>query len=104
MVSLKITENDNIKVLLAILGSWRWGPYGGPDLSFFGDTSFRFCGYLSLRNSLFSQKTSTSRTYVQCTKINSFSGNGGKSENRPKLRRWDFGWVHTMVLHYVTSS
>jgi hypothetical protein len=31
MVSLKITENDIIKVLLAILGSWRWGPYGGPD-------------------------------------------------------------------------
>jgi hypothetical protein len=32
MVSLKITENDIIKVFLAILGSWRWGPYGGPDL------------------------------------------------------------------------
>jgi hypothetical protein len=32
MVSLKITENVIIKVLLAILGSWRWGPYGGPDL------------------------------------------------------------------------
>ena len=27
MVSLKITENIIIKVLLAILGSWRWGPY-----------------------------------------------------------------------------
>jgi len=32
MVSLKITENIIMKVLLAILGSWRWGPYGGPDL------------------------------------------------------------------------
>ena len=26
MVSLKITEHVIIKVLLAILGSWRWGP------------------------------------------------------------------------------
>jgi hypothetical protein len=32
MVSLKITENIIIKVLLAILGSWRWGAYGGPDI------------------------------------------------------------------------
>ena len=32
MVSLKITENAIIKVLLAILGSWRWGPYVDPDL------------------------------------------------------------------------
>jgi hypothetical protein len=32
MVSLNITENTIIKVLLAILGSWRWGPNGGPDL------------------------------------------------------------------------
>ena len=36
MVSLKITENIIIKVLLAILGSWRWGPYGGPDLWRYG--------------------------------------------------------------------
>jgi hypothetical protein len=26
MVSLKITENAISKVILAILGSWRWGP------------------------------------------------------------------------------
>jgi hypothetical protein len=32
MVSLKITENAIIKVLLAVLGSWRWGPYVDPDL------------------------------------------------------------------------
>ncbi len=32
MMSLKITENVIIKGLLANLGSWRWGPYGGPDL------------------------------------------------------------------------
>ena len=27
MVSFKISKNIIIKVLLAILGSWRWGPY-----------------------------------------------------------------------------
>ena len=31
MASLKITENVTIKVFLAILGSWRWGPYVDPD-------------------------------------------------------------------------
>ena len=33
MVSFKITENIIIKVLFAILGSWRWGPYGGRNYS-----------------------------------------------------------------------
>ena len=34
MVPLKITENVALKVLLAILGSWRQGPYDvDPDLS-----------------------------------------------------------------------
>jgi hypothetical protein len=28
----KYTENVISKVILAILGSWRWGPYGGSDL------------------------------------------------------------------------
>jgi len=32
MVHLKITENIIIKVLLAILGYWRCGPYVDPDL------------------------------------------------------------------------
>jgi hypothetical protein len=32
MMSLKITENIIIKVLIAILGSWRWGPYEEPDI------------------------------------------------------------------------
>jgi hypothetical protein len=40
MESLKITENNIIKVLLAILGSWRWGPYGGPDLSLYRGYEF----------------------------------------------------------------
>jgi hypothetical protein len=35
MMSLEITENIIIKGLLAILGSWRWGPYGGlEDLTY----------------------------------------------------------------------
>jgi len=32
MVPLKITENVISKVLLAILGSWRWGPYIDSDI------------------------------------------------------------------------
>jgi len=32
MMTLKIKENVINKVLLAILGSCRWGPYGVPDL------------------------------------------------------------------------
>ena len=40
MVSLKITENVISKVLLAILGSWTWGPYGVPDLK--GDIIFAY--------------------------------------------------------------
>jgi hypothetical protein len=35
MMSLEITENIIIKGLLALLGSWRWGPYGGlEDLTY----------------------------------------------------------------------
>ncbi len=41
MVSLKITENVIIKVLLAILASWRWGPYGGPDIRRYKSDFFR---------------------------------------------------------------
>ena len=45
MVSLKITENDIIKVLLAILGSWKWGSYGGPNLQ--GYNSFNGKGVVN---------------------------------------------------------
>ncbi len=61
--------------------------------------------FLSQKQS-FSQKSYTGsdvRTYVRCTTIILFGGNGGKSKNRPKLRWWDFWWVHNMILHYIPS-
>jgi hypothetical protein len=75
-------------------------------ISLSGIRVFDFAGIRLSETVFFCKKSSTSsdvRMYVQCTEKNPFGGNGGKSENRPKLRRWDFGWVHTVVLHYVAS-